>query len=151
SPLLPSSAGPPARSSTSSETATSSRRARSRSSAPRARSRSSARESRRAIAWSSTDNRSSSPVARSPRAAPTTRRSLEHLRALHPAAGRDDAPDDRALARRARRVPAAAGLGAPPGRLPDDRRLDLPAGGERRDGRDLGDDAARAPARTDAG
>ena len=91
---------------------------------------------------------------RAPRCARHARRAASHerrrLRAVHPAAGRDDAADGGPASRRARGLHAAARRGAAAGRLPDHRRLDVPARGQRRhDG--LGrDDAARAPVRADA-
>ena len=75
----------------------------------------------------------------------------EHLRAVHPPAGRDVAADRRAAAGRPARLSAAAGLGAAPGRLsrPSWSPPLLP-GRQRRDHGLGGHHAARAPVRPDA-
>ena len=59
------------------------------------------------------------------RGAPREEPRREHLRAVHPAAGRDDAADGRrSCSAGIVGYRAAAGLGAAAGRLPDHRRLD---------------------------
>ena len=77
-------------------------------------------------------------------------RRSEHLRAVHPAAGRHDSINDRRGAGGPARLSRAARGRAAAGRLSDHRRRHQPAGGQRRDHGVGGDDAAGAAVRADA-
>ena len=79
------------------------------------------------------------------------RRSAMNIsRAVHPSAGRHGAADGGAPAVGPPRLPAAAGLGAAAGRLPDDPHRHLLSGREPGSHDERGDRAARAPVRPDA-
>ena len=95
------------------------------------------------------------PRAHRPRAhrvrAAGGRRAHEHLAPVHPAARRDGAADGGAAAVGHPGLPAAAGLGAAAGRLPDDPHHHLLSGRQPGGDDQRGHGAARAAVRSDAG
>ena len=72
----------------------------------------------------------------------------EHLRAVHPAADRDDPADDRHRVGRRRGLPASSGLAAAAGRVPDNPGLGRTAWRQSGDDGVVGGDAARTAIRT---